>query len=269
MDETESMKSADFHKVHKTKQKRKLYSKFRGTSLDSSQPLSLSQDDSTSNSQDEQDEQDEDKLDIHEKMREKMSRVRTRYENSALPMYIEGRNVTVEHIDTAVNTLTVVDTLVLTIPFGLVGIYTSSYWDWLEAMPCNIEGALMPLTNEAPFTYYHRQVITQMWIIFTSSVTGIVLSMFYYLLRPPNGAGSFEGWWHRGKYAFFLMFLCAVIPVVTVLNNAGSMLNGWVMVSSGQFCNGAPGTVESVALPIRAGYFATSLAVAIGFFVML
>jgi hypothetical protein len=55
-----------------------------------------------------------------------------RYVNSTLRKYFEGVDIEPEDADNAVNTLTLVAALVLTIPFGLLGTFGHETWEWIS-----------------------------------------------------------------------------------------------------------------------------------------
>lgn len=68
--------------------------------------------------------------DLEKTDKEMKEMVHARYSVSNLRMMYEGTGAKPADIDVAVNTFTVVNTLVLTIPFGLVGSLNQQFWDW-------------------------------------------------------------------------------------------------------------------------------------------
>ena len=119
-------------------------------------------------------------------------------------------------VDMAVNLFTLVSTLVLTIPFGLMGSLTNSYWDWLSA---EVDNCLYA-TETYPNGYWqiiYEQVINNIFASIYTALVGIVLSVFYYLLRPSD-QDDFVHWWSRGKYIVVFIFANATCSVVTIVN---------------------------------------------------
>ena len=174
-----------------------------------------------------------------------------------------GAGIKVEDIDTAVNTLTLVDALLLTIPFASFGLLNSSYWDWLYNLPCNnANGSYLG----DYYMFYYDNVIQQLWITTISSVTGISIAVFYYLLRPSDNT-EFLLWWSHGKYPFCFMLIFCTICVIAVLSTAGWFLNGWYVVGSEQFCL-SPGWIPSSVKTLTIGYVTLGIAVIVSIILM-
>ena len=107
-----------------------------------------------------------------------------KYSKSKLVGFVEGRGVSCEDVDTLVNSITLVNALILTIPPSIITSmgYNSGTWDSLEdaiADKCNVEGSEL---------LWYNSVYTPMWKCLVSSliccVFGLVIAIAYYILRP-------------------------------------------------------------------------------------
>jgi len=107
--------------------------------------------------------------------------------------------------------------------------------------------------------FYYNSVVQQLWITVISSVTGIAIAVFYYLLRPSDDT-EFQEWWNKGKYTFCFMLIFCTICVIAVLSSAGWFLNGWYIIGSEQFCL-SPGWVPSNVTTLTCGYVTLGVSV--------
>ena len=115
-----------------------------------------------------------------------------KYSKSKLVGFVEGRGVSCEDVDTLVNSITLVNALILTIPPSIITSmgYNSGTWDALEdaiADKCNVEGSEL---------LWYNSVYCPMWKCLVSSliccVFGLVIAIAYYILRP-TGKDSDDG----------------------------------------------------------------------------
>ena len=162
-----------------------------------------------------------------------------RYALSKVQEYITTQDTDVEDIDSAVNTLAIVSALLVTVPFSVVTAFDYEYWDWLQNVPC--ADTIPDMNGQSYDHYYLTQVIQQLWLSLFSSILGIGLTVFYYMLRPGDPQ-LFKIWWPRGRWAVFAIFVSAFIAVMITLTMAGWILNGWYVLSTDTFCD-SPGNV--------------------------
>ena len=160
-----------------------------------------------------------------------------RWKISKLQEYVNVQETDVEDIDSAVNTLAIVSALLVTVPYGVVTAFDHSYWDWLQNVPC--ADTIQEFGGQSYNHFYLKNVIQQLWMSLFSSMLGIGLTVFYYMLRPGDPE-IFKIWWRRGRWAVFMIFVCAFVAVMITLAMAGWILNGWYVVSTDTFCE-SPG----------------------------
>lgn len=165
-----------------------------------------------------------------------------KYLDSKLVAYMEGRGVSSNDVDGLVNSVTLVNALLLTIPPGIVtsmGINSSS-WDNLQnfAANCNLDGTQL-MWYELCYVPFFRLVVGS----FTASFMALVIAIAYYVLRPASspeddeedeqgvGEGAlavmhhserseFQKWWTHGRFAIFIMaasVITALVALVLVL----------------------------------------------------
>jgi len=165
--------------------------------------------------------------------------IQMRYENSNLKGFVDG-TIGPADADAAINTLTLVDALLLTLPVTMITALGSSYWDWLDGLDCADD--FVPGTHTYMNDFLYKEMVFEIWAQILASVTGIILAVFYYLLRP-SCSKNFGVWWQRGKFVLLYSFVATTICVVFVLLHASRNLNGRFVNSSGRYCS--PSAQES------------------------
>ena len=154
---------------------------------------------------------------------------RSRWRHSNLLKYIGGFKGALElashETDTTVNAQILLDALILTIPFGILPSLNFEYWDWLQAEFNKCDPDLYPEgwgPNSWFFGWAHK---IDTWIAVTIflEVGGIVLSCFYYSLRPTDDK-KFRVWWITGKYLFYAINACSVAGVIMLLTVLSCLL---------------------------------------------
>lgn len=133
-----------------------------------------------------------------------------------------------------------VNALVFTIPFGMMGSFSTEAWDEyqtsLAASDCSGDYSV----NEDVFS-----VATLMLISLYCSLAAILFSLCYYFSHPGNVEDDQDGeklrknflaWWRRGRYCFLLLFLCTVCSVVGTVGVA-NMYYAIFMNPTSQLCD--------------------------------
>ena len=98
-------------------------------------------------------------------------------ESKYLKRYLTGLDLELDVVDNCVNTLTLVNALVLTIPFGVLLDLGHSFWTELDVIM--IEGGCEEWVN-----YYYFHTRNNLLMILYASIAAIVIATFYYVLRP-------------------------------------------------------------------------------------
>ena len=162
-----------------------------------------------------------------------------KYLDSKLVAFLEGHGVHSDDTDTLVNSITLVNALLLTIPPGIItslGINSSS-WDNIEtfAANCNLPGTQL-FVRELCYVPVFRLVVGS----FTTSFMALVIAIAYFVLRPVSrhdddedeegvGEGAlevmrqntekseFQIWWHHGRFAVFIMAASVITALICLV----------------------------------------------------
>ena len=142
-----------------------------------------------------------------------------RFYRSNLLKFVQGRELETAEADAAMNTLALVAALLLTIPFSLIGGMNQQYWVQLASA---LSGCgHVELTARRMYAAIFNPLAALVYF----SMGAIVMTVFYYLLRP--NSDEFPAWWRRGgRYGVFLVFCfvgAAVVCTFTEFNTVVAM----------------------------------------------
>ena len=154
-----------------------------------------------------------------------------RWSRSNLRKFYFGLGLDVEEADGTVNTLTLVNALVLTIPYSLIGSLSMSYWDQLRSAFDEQCGD----TDHSAYNFTYLEIVSRLYGVVFSSVTSMCVACFYYILRPKDDE-IFPKWWKRGKYTIGFIFLGCVASVSSVLIMLSSLVP-YYSNSTDNICN--------------------------------
>jgi hypothetical protein len=94
-----------------------------------------------------------------------------------LKRYIMGHKLNLSVVETCMSTMTLVNALVLTIPYGFVGNLSSEFWDNL-LLSMEIHGC------DQYFYYYYYNMRNDVMAVTYASIAAIVIAVFFYVLKP-------------------------------------------------------------------------------------
>jgi len=152
----------------------------------------------------------------------------SRWKDNNLYEIFVGKFVTSEDIDNVVNTLTLVNALILTIPYGIMSSTGPDYWDYVEAT-----------LDACPATKF---TFAQNYVVFSNSTNSVVYSticclimaLVYYLLRPKDN-DKFRSWWKAARYAICVMMIGTATSVVSLIA-ISSWMFAWYIVPTSTYC---------------------------------
>ncbi|KAI9030491.1 hypothetical protein DFJ74DRAFT_656813 [Hyaloraphidium curvatum] len=129
-----------------------------------------------------------------------------RWNISPLKNLVSGEGYQSEDVDWAVNGMILVNALLLTIPFEIMGNLGHDHWSWLESayLACGF-------TAENATELLHSDFLLQigsLYGIILCSGTVVLICTVYYFLRPPKKAPHFKTWWNRARWVI-LFIVCA------------------------------------------------------------
>ena len=174
---------------------------------------------------------------ISEKLAEKTNEApstekQTLYErindNNLRDMFV-GKDVVSEDVDSVVATLTLMNALIITIPYGLMGNLSKDFWDWvqttLDACP----------TTKFKYSASFESFKNAFSSVIYSSIACLVMAMLYYLLRPKQ-VGKFRAWWKTARYVVIFL-LCGTVTAVVSLIAISCWMFAWYVIPSNEYCD--------------------------------
>jgi len=129
-----------------------------------------------------------------------------------------------DDIDSSVGTIALINALILTIPFALMGSLDHNFWDWMEEIFTKCPDSLVAQTYTLEQIY--QAVYDQMLVSLYTPMSTLLLTLFYFFLRPKREA-QFARWWPRGRYVISAMLVGTIVSVVGALTIAGTLVTGF------------------------------------------
>lgn len=173
-----------------------------------------------------------------------------RWMRSKLRDYWRGTDLSQQSADDAVNTFTLINALVLTIPVALLGYMNYEFWDWVKATNDTYcpEDEIYDILYD---TFTFRQSL-----IFTTCGSSLGMGLLYFTLRPEGGKNDeekkkraekdlvFHAWWKLGKYIMLLLVISTVLTSImtymmlaymlsTVVNSTDSLCDNYAAIRYG------------------------------------
>jgi len=156
----------------------------------------------------------------------------------------------VDDADGIINSVTVVNALLLTIPFNLLGSYNNDFWSWEMTNLANCNNAYFNTTSlqfsdpnlNITGEKIYLSVSSGIFNCTFSSILGLLLAAIYYSLRPKNQS-SFNIWWPRGKYSCMLIIFFTFVAIASLLQIFGPSVS--LLLSSTQYsCHAIPDLIK-------------------------
>jgi hypothetical protein len=148
-------------------------------------------------------------------------------DNTLKDMFI-GKDITSGDVDNVVNTLTLMNALILTIPYGIMSSAGYDYWDWVE----NTLAACPKTIYSVPQDF--RQFGNAFNSVIYSTISVLLCAMAYYLLRP-KADKKFRKWWKFARYVILIMLLGTSTSCVSLVACSTWMFS-WYMIPTSKLC---------------------------------
>jgi hypothetical protein len=148
-------------------------------------------------------------------------------DNNLRAMFV-GHEIVGEEVDNVVNTLTLMNALILTIPYSLMSNMNYDYWDQVIISLDNCSERVA--TFESDFAIFKNSFNAVVY----SAMASLIMSLIYYLLKPKNLA-KFRKWWKQARYVIIMM-LCGTVCSVVSLVAVSCWLFAWYNLPSDQLC---------------------------------
>ena len=163
---------------------------------------------------------------------------RARFRNTNLYKIVHGSDLAAADVDAVVGSLGVVASLLLTVPFSLMGSLNMAFWDNLAAA---LKACGPPNTFTAEMVF--RTVYEPLNALLYFSMGSILLCVLYYVLRPTAKDADardklFASWWSRGRFAFLLLVTFEISAVVCAFTLFNVLVPGqWLVGFSSTICD--------------------------------
>ena len=149
-------------------------------------------------------------------------------DNNLRDMFV-GKDVCSEDVDNVVATLTLMNALIITIPYGLMGNLSNSFWDWVQ-----ITLAACP-TTKFKYSVSFASFKNAFSSVIYSCIACLVMAMFYYLLRPRE-VNKFRSWWKTARYVVIFLLggtVCAVVSLISI----SAWMFAWYIIPTDEYCS--------------------------------
>lgn len=138
----------------------------------------------------------------------------SRWQKSNIRKFYLGTGLTSKEVDDVVNALSVVNALILTIPFSTITSLNNSYWDWLRQNIISCDSSEL-------FHEEYQKLLISLYGSAYSSMVCVLIAVMYYILRPDNR--YFDEWWARAKWAVVIIALGTALSIGFILTMFGSL----------------------------------------------
>lgn len=163
-----------------------------------------------------------------------------------------------ESMEGAVNAMALVNALLLTIPYGVIGIVSQDFFDSLES---NFNSCPDEQTSDGQvFKSAKERLINSIAGTLYACLCGLIMATFYYLFRPPRSFSRSDYAKRKDKVLLCLMFFSTASSIVCAMNVA-TLLISYFTVQSSDFCDAVTNNVwgTGVALVIIALFAGAAL----------
>ncbi len=175
-------------------------------------------------------------------------------DNTLRDMFI-GHEVTSDDIDNVVSTLTLMNALILTIPYGIMSSADNQYWDWMEdTLKACVKTKFKYADNFVLFSDSFNAVVY-------CTIADLLIAMVYYLLRPKSDK-KFRAWWKSARYVILMLLSGTAISVISLVA-VSAWLFSWYMIPTSKLCT------YSAASQTTTGVIVISVVFLLSIFLML
>lgn len=153
--------------------------------------------------------------------------VRTKRSRLFSMFFYKNDDVSVEEVDLIVNTITLVNALILTVPFGIMTSLTTSSMDEFKSnvLQCLVEeetstkkGLRLKTQSDVEgvikeqYSWMTKSTLVSVYLPLIS----LILAVLYYVVRPSKGNKDeenkeFSEWWKRGRLIVLKLFIGMVL----------------------------------------------------------
>jgi len=134
-----------------------------------------------------------------------LSHFRGRFQKSTLSRFISGDDLKPEDAEVAANVFTLINALLIAIPFAVLASFGRSFWDDRinTLLSCGyLSKEQVDADTDIFIIILHNNLVGAVY----SSICCIVMAALFYILRPKDPI-EFSSWWKGGRIVIFALFL--------------------------------------------------------------
>jgi len=144
--------------------------------------------------------------------------------SNSIVRLLSGEDLNESTLDGAVQALALINGLVITIPYGLMSSLDSNFWDNIVVLSANCP--------QYGFDAMSFQLYLGLRATVYSSTAGLIISSFYYLLKPKD----VHTWWRKGRFFLIFLFLFTAVSVIALISTS-NLYMGITGFSSTTYCS--------------------------------
>lgn len=185
-----------------------------------------------------------------------------------LARFWSGASIGPEETDSVIETFTLVNTLLLSVPFNCIGALNSSYWDWLQESLQACANWQSPMSQSDRWVWMYDQIESFFYMNIYCAIAAINMAVLYFILRPTN-AEQFHKWWQKGRWVVVFILIATTLSVLAVLAYFGLMSEGY-MNGTNEICGVWDGSDSNNKYSSRyaVGLVLLSFSLVVSFFIM-
>lgn len=162
------------------------------------------------------------KSDLHaEKLRSDKSE-EVKYRSNVLKFFMHFESDDF-NFDGGVSAMALICALLLTIPFGLLSFLNDSFWTSTGKKIDACGGSILS-TGEYGLADYQYEIVHNLVCVIYASMSGLILSTFYYLFKPSKSIKITPSLMKRERILVLLLFVCCCSSVVGIMDITADMI---------------------------------------------
>lgn len=185
-----------------------------------------------------------------------------------LARFWSGASIGPEETDSVIETFTLVNTLLLSVPFNCIGALNNGYWDWLQESLQACTNWQSPISQGDRWVWMYNQIEAFFYMNIYCAIAAINMAVLYFILRPTN-VDQFHKWWQKGRWVVVFILIATTLSVLAVLAYFGLMSEGY-MNGTNEICGVWDGSDSNGTYSSRyaVGLVLLSLSLVLSFFIM-
>lgn len=148
-------------------------------------------------------------------------------------------------MESAVNAMAFVSAVLLTIPFGIISLLSSDFFDTIESTLSSCES--QPIGRDQPFEFVRKALVNNTAGIVYASLCGLIMTTQYYVFRAPNGM-KLSSYQKKKEKALLLAMVGTTTASVTCLMNLATYLFMYYTMQVKNICTDSAFNVWAIGI---------------------